>query len=152
MARLALVRLGIQATLKAEIADPLLNVYKNLQMSPDTPCMMPSPEFTEYIETMDGESSMMWRLWVLLNAGDMDDSQDRLDQYLDTEGDRSIFRALNTNAARLHYLGNPTCAWSQVTRFSRMPADLQGPNFIDWGGTVYWGCALDLRVWLDSPS
>lgn len=140
------IRHGIKAAIDAQ-AIPLLEVFPYRAGAFGAAAVHIDIESLPYYLAM-GDPPMfgeLWRLWVLLSGDDFTWQQQRLDDFLDPEGDESIVYALR-QAPDLPLNGESTVGDSWVQGFAHTPNALQGPSMIDWMGATYWGCALSLRV------
>lgn len=147
---MSLTRLAIRTALAstAKQADTRLNVYPYMSPKMNTPGVCVSDEEIDYAGALGGGmTSTIWRLWVLLNPGsDWIEAQRQADEFLDFSGDRSLYLAFKPRSGH-------TPAWQtaglrdvRLLNYARMPADIQGPNLIDWMGSVYWGVPLRVQV------
>lgn len=148
---MSLTRLAIREALAAtaQQADPTLHckVYMAAKMA-SLPAVCVGDEEIDYVGGMGGGmTTTIWRLWLLLNAGsEWEEAQRVADEYLDFTGDKSLLRAFTPRSGH-------TPAWQtlglkdvRLLNYARMPADIQGPNLIDWMGSVYWGVPIRVQV------
>jgi hypothetical protein len=127
-------------------ADPdNLNAYPYMNPFPTAPAVCVGVEVVDYLGAFGGGmTANEWRLWVLLNPGsDWIEAQRQADEYLDYTGERSLYAAFEADGAYYRTRGFSDI---RLERFARLPSDIQGPNLLDWGGTVYWGVPITVRV------
>lgn len=93
---------------------------------------------------MDGIECQWWRLWVLLSSSSIEDSAERLFEYIDTVGERSI--SARFEAADAPWRLVPGLSDVYIYGFARLPSDMQGPQYISFGGPNMWGTAFLIRV------
>lgn len=142
---LKLVREGLAATAKQ--AWSKLNVYPYMDPKAVVPAICFGLEVQPYRTVMGGGMmDQRWRMYVLTGqAGSIVAAQMLEDELLDFIGDKSLYRAFySPNAA---YRASPYNLRSvSFVGFARMPADIQGPNLIDWMGQPLWGVPIELEV------
>lgn len=121
---------AVYRTLRVDIDAPAILV--NFESSPQTP------------SAMDGQEHEYWRIWVVAGSEDMDESALIVYGYTDECGEMSINAAMQ--AADAHWRDVEGISEMDVVGFARVPSDVQGPYWIDFGGATYWGAAILVRV------
>lgn len=140
----AIIRDALANTAKQ--ANPTkLHVYPYMHPNPTAPAVCVGNEFTDYVGAMGtGMTEELWRLWILLDPGkDWLEAQRQCDEYLDMTGVRSLRRVFRSPDAYWRTVGLYDL---RLVRYARMPADIQGPNIIDWMGVPYWGVPIEVKV------
>ena len=127
---------GIKTTILATIATGL-RVYATNEI-PDTlelPCVLVMLGPGKYATTFDGSYDQIFRLILCLAKQDSPSAFNKLLDYIDDVGAKSLFAALNADRT----LG-ATCSTSKLDSHS-------GAGSTQWGNIAYLSCEFELQVW-----
>lgn len=134
----------------AKQADPQ-NLEGSTWLDPgglDTPCVMTAIELAHHGESsFDGQHCDLWRMWVLVSANDMQEAPERLYDYIDDTGPKSIVVAMEAagaawrNASLYGPIGDV-----QWMGFAHVPSDIQSTGWVSFGGPEYYGAPLLFKV------
>ncbi len=127
---------GIKATITATIATGL-RVYATKEL-PDTlelPCVLIMLGPGKYATAFDSSFDQVFRLILCLAKQDSPEAFNKLLDYVDDVGARSLFAALNADRTL-----NATCSASKLDNHS-------GAGSTQWGKISYLSCEFELQVW-----
>ncbi len=128
---------GIKTTILATIATGL-RVYASNEI-PDTPgelpCIMVLPGPSTYATTYEPAFDLTMRLVLLMSKQDSPSAFNKMLDYIDTTGVRSIWLALTADNTL-----NASASASKLLNNT-------GTGFILWGGITYLSTEFELAVW-----
>ena len=127
---------GIKTTILATITTGL-RVYATNELpdSLELPCVLVMLGAGEYATTFTGTYDQAFRLILCLAKQDTPEAFNRLLDYVDHTGARSLFAALDADKTL-----NATCSASKLASHS-------GAGSTQWGRIVYLSCEFQLQVW-----
>ncbi len=127
---------GIKTTILATIATGL-RVYATNEI-PDTlelPCVLVMLGPGEYATTFTGTYDQVFRLIICVSKQDSPSAFNKLLDYVNETGAKSLFAALDADRTL-----NATCGSSKLARHS-------GAGSTPWGKIVYLSTEFELQVW-----
>ncbi|MCK5020862.1 MAG: hypothetical protein KAS32_27830 [Candidatus Peribacteraceae bacterium] len=127
---------GIKATIRKTITSGL-RVYATNEI-PDTlelPCVLVMLGPGKYATTFDGSYDQVFRLILCLAKQDSPKAFNKLLDYVDDTGAKSLFAALDADRTL-----NATCSASKLDNHS-------GAGSTVWGNIVYLSTEFELQVW-----
>jgi len=127
---------GIKATILSTIATGL-RVYATNEI-PDTlelPCVIVMLGPGTYATTFDNAYDQVFRLILCVAKQDSPAAFNKLLDYIDHTGARSLFAALDADRTL-----NGSCSASKLDNHS-------GAGSMQWGRTVYLSTEFELQVW-----
>ncbi len=127
---------GIKTTIEATITSGL-RVYapKAIADSLELPCIVILLGPGEYATTFDGGYDCTFRLLLALAKQDSPSAYNRLIDYLEPSGSKSIFAALDADRTL-----DSSCDNSKLVNYS-------GAGSVLWGGIMYLSTEFLLQVW-----
>ncbi len=127
---------GIKTTILATIATGL-RVYATNEIpdSLELPCVIVMLGPGDYATTFDGSFDQVFRLILCISKQDSPAAFNKLLDYVDDTGARSLYAALVADPTL-----NATCSASKLARHS-------GSGSTVWGNIVYLSCEFELQVW-----
>lgn len=127
---------GIKTTILATIPTGL-RVYATNEIpdSLELPCALIMLGPGDYATTFDGTFDQIFRLIVCVSKQDTPSAFNRLLDYIDHTGDKSIFAALDVDRTL-----NGSCSASKCASHS-------GAGATPWGNIVYLSTEFQLQVW-----
>jgi len=127
---------GIKTTILATIATGL-RVYASNEIpdSLELPCVLVVLGPGDYATTFDGSYDQVFRLILCVSKQDSPSAFNKLLDYIDHTGAKSIFAALDTDRTL-----NATCSASKC-------ASHTGAGSTLWGNIVYLSTEFQLQVW-----
>jgi len=114
-----------------------LRVYAptELKDSLEIPCALILPGTNEYVTAYDGSYDCVYRIVVVLAKADTPSAFNRIVDYVEPTGTKSIFAAIDGDNTL-----NSSCSASKLARNL-------GVGSIIWGGITYLTTEFELQVW-----